>query len=71
MEDTPKVIQRINKLLKPGRLFLSTTPCMSGTFLGVLLSPVSKIGLIPQITSFKITELEDSIANRYFEIVET
>ncbi|WP_292352624.1 hypothetical protein [Methanomethylovorans sp. PtaU1.Bin093] len=71
MEDTPKVIQRINKLLKPGGLFLSATPCMRGAFLGVLLSPVSKIGLIPQITSFKITELEDSIANRYFEIVET
>jgi 2-polyprenyl-3-methyl-5-hydroxy-6-metoxy-1,4-benzoquinol methylase len=71
VEDTPKVMQRINELLKPGGLFLSATPCMRGTFLGVLLSPVSKIGLIPQITSFKITELEDSIASGYFEIVET
>lgn len=71
VEDTPKVMQRINELLKPGGLFLSATPCMRGTFLGVLLSPVSKIGLIPQITSFKITELEDSIASEYFEIIET
>lgn len=71
VEDTPKVMQRINKLLKPDGLFLSATPCMRGTFLGVLLSPVSKIGLIPRITSFQITELEDSIAIGYFEIIET
>ena len=28
MEDTPKVMQRINELLKPGGLFISATPCM-------------------------------------------
>lgn len=71
VEDMPKVMQRINKLLKPGGLIISATPCIRGTFLGVLLSPVSKIGLIPPITSFKISELEDSIANGNFEIVET
>ena len=59
VEDTPKVMQRINELLKPGGLMISATPCMRGTLLGVLLSPVSKIGLIPPITSFKISELED------------
>jgi len=71
VEDMPKVMQRINELLKPGGLIISATPCIRGTFFGVLLSPVSKIGLIPPIKSFKISELEDSIANGNFEIVET
>ncbi|MDD5615554.1 MAG: methyltransferase domain-containing protein [Candidatus Methanoperedens sp.] len=71
VEDTPKVMQRINELLKPGGLIISATPCIRGTFLGVLLWPVSKIGLIPPITLFKISELEDLMTDGNFEIVET
>lgn len=71
VEDTPKVMQRINELLKPGGLIISATPCIKGTFLGVLLSLVSKIGLIPPITSFKISELEDLMTDGNFGIVET
>jgi len=71
VEDTPKVMQRINELLKPGGLIISATPCIRGTFLGVLLSPLSKIGLIPQFTSFKISELQDLMTDGNFEIVET
>ncbi|MFZ2412452.1 MAG: class I SAM-dependent methyltransferase [Candidatus Methanoperedens sp.] len=72
LEDPPKVMQRINELLKPGGLIISATPCMGEKkFLSILLSLVSKIGLTPKIRSFKISELEDSIANGNFEIVET
>ncbi len=71
VEDTPKVIQRINELLKPGGLIISATPCMKGTFLGVLLSPVSKIGLIPPIKFFNISEFEDLMTDGNFEIIET
>jgi 2-polyprenyl-3-methyl-5-hydroxy-6-metoxy-1,4-benzoquinol methylase len=71
VEDKPNVMLRINELLKPGGLMISATPCMRGTFLGVLLSPVSKIGLIPQFTSFKISELEYLMTDGNFEIVET
>jgi 2-polyprenyl-3-methyl-5-hydroxy-6-metoxy-1,4-benzoquinol methylase len=71
VEDKPKVMQRINELLKTGGLIISATPCIKGTFLGVLLSLVSKIGLIPPITSFKISELEDLMIDGNFEIVET
>ncbi len=72
LEDTHKVMQRINELLKPGGLIISATPCMGEkTFPSILLSLVSKIGLIPNIRSFKISELEDSIANGNFEIIET
>ncbi|CAG0990610.1 MAG: ubiquinone/menaquinone biosynthesis methyltransferase [Candidatus Methanoperedens nitroreducens] len=71
VEDTPKVMQRINELLKPGGLIISATPCIRGTFLGVLLWPVSKIGLIPPIKYYNISELEDLMTEGNFEIVET
>jgi len=72
LEDPHKVMQRINELLKPGGLIISATPCMGEkTFLSILLSLVCKIGLIPNIRPFKKSELEDSIANGNFEIVET
>jgi len=72
LEDTPKVMQRINELLKRGGLIISVTPCMGEKpFLSSVLSLVSKIGLVPSIRSFRISELQDSIASGNFEIVET
>ena len=72
LEDTPKAMQRINELLKPGGLIISATPCVGEKpFVSSLLSLVSKIGFIPRVRSFKISELEDTIANGSFEIVET
>jgi len=72
LEDTPKVMQRINDLLKPGGLIMFATPCMGEKpFLSSVLSLVSKIGLVPSIRSFRISELQDSIASGNFEIVET
>lgn len=71
VEDTPKVIKRINELLKPRGLFISSTPCMGEKkFSSTLLSLVSKIGLVPAIRSFKFSELENSIVNGNFKIVE-
>lgn len=73
LEDTHKVMQRINELLKPGGLIISATPCMGEkkTFLSTLLLLVSKTGLVPKIKSFKISELEDTITIGNLEIVET
>ncbi len=70
VEDTPKVMQRINDLLKPGGLIISATPCIRGTHFGVLLSPMSKIGLLPSITSFKISELKNLMTNGSFDIID-
>ena len=72
IEVTDKVIQRINELLKPGGLIISATPCLGEkkTFFSILLFVGSKIGLIPKLRSFKISELEDSIVNGNFEIIE-
>jgi len=70
-EDIHKVMQRINELLKPGGLIISATPCMGERiFLSTPLLLVSKLGLIPKIRPFRISELEDSVANGNFEIVE-
>lgn len=72
-EDTPKVIQRIHELLKPGGLFLSATPCQGETksFLGFLLLLVTKMGIIPPIRFYKISELKDFVNGGNFHIVET
>lgn len=77
VEDTPKVMQRINELLKPGGLIISSTACLGEkkTFLSILLSiPIFlliKIGIVPNMRFFKISELEDSITKENFQIIET
>lgn len=72
LEEPQKVIQRIDELLKPGGLIVSATPCVGEKiFPGILLSLVSKVGLIPKIRSYKFAELEDLFVNGNFEIVET
>jgi 2-polyprenyl-3-methyl-5-hydroxy-6-metoxy-1,4-benzoquinol methylase len=73
LEDTQKVIQRINELLKPGGLFISSTACMGekSKFLGVFISLLSKIGIFPYLKILKISELEDLIDRGNFQIVET
>ena len=72
-EDTDKVMQRIHELLKPGGLFLSATPCQGEkkSFLGILLFLVTKMGIIPPMRFYKISELEDFVTRGYFQIVET
>lgn len=72
LEDTHKIIQRINELLKPGGLIISATPCMGEKPLyKSLLSIASKIGITPKIKAFKISELEHLFIKENFEIIET
>ena len=73
LKDTQRVMQRINELLKPGGFFISTTPCLGEkrSFLSILLLLLSKIRVLPYIRFFKVSELEDSIANGNIQIVET
>jgi len=72
-ENAQKVMQRINELLKPGGLFISATPCMGEkkSLLRSLLPLVTKIGIIPPMRFFKISEMEDSVTRGNFHIVET
>ncbi len=71
-DDSQRVIQRVNELLKPGGLFISATPCMGDKLiLNKLLSIASKIGIVPKIKSFKFPDLEGLIKKENFEIIET
>ena len=77
LQDTREAVLRINQLLKPGGLFISSTPCLGEkkSFVNHLLSPLflvpSKIGIIPSVRLFKISELEDLVTHGKFQIVET
>jgi len=72
-KDTQKVIQRINELLKKGGLFISSTVCLGekNTFLALFFLLLTKIRIVPYVKFFKISELEDSITNSNFKIIET
>lgn len=72
LDDSQKVIQRLNELLKPEGFIISATPCLGEKpFLNILFSIGSKIGITPEIKSFKISELESSFIKANFEIIET
>jgi 2-polyprenyl-3-methyl-5-hydroxy-6-metoxy-1,4-benzoquinol methylase len=72
LEDAHPVVHRINELIKPGGLFISTTPCLGEKkVLGIFLSILSKIRIFPYLKRLKIPELEGLIANGNFQIVET
>lgn len=73
LEDAQSTVQKINHLLKPDGLFISTTPCL-GEKRGItsaVLSLMGKVGVAPQITKFKTAELENLVSSSGFKIVET
>jgi 2-polyprenyl-3-methyl-5-hydroxy-6-metoxy-1,4-benzoquinol methylase len=76
LEDNRQPIQKITELLKPGGLFISTTPCLgekmkfSTKFQFSFFLLLSIIGLFPSIKRFKFPELEDLIADGNLQIVE-
>ena len=76
LKDLLKAIQRINELLKPGGVFVSSTACMGDdktipTLMNRILFIPSRIGILPYLRFLKIPDLEHSITQGKFEIVET
>ncbi|NIM94509.1 MAG: methyltransferase domain-containing protein [Anaerolineales bacterium] len=71
LEDTHIILQRINKLLRPGGILISATPCLGekNAFIGVFISLLSRIGIFPYLKILKISELEDLIVSGNFQIV--
>jgi 2-polyprenyl-3-methyl-5-hydroxy-6-metoxy-1,4-benzoquinol methylase len=77
LEDNMQAIQRITELLKPGGLFISSTPCLAEKmtfstklqFYPYLL--LSKTGWIPSMKRFTISELNGLIASEHLQIVKT
>ncbi|MGG4093282.1 MULTISPECIES: class I SAM-dependent methyltransferase [Paenibacillus] len=72
LEDEHIVLQRMNELLKPGGLLISAIPCLGEKkFLSSLLFIAGRVGLTPNIRSFKIRNLIDTIEKGSFSIVES
>jgi len=77
LDDTRQVLQRINHLLKPGGVFISSTPCLgekqplANNILFPLFLLPSKLGIIPPIKVFTVNELETLIFNENFQSTET
>ncbi len=74
-ENTHKVLQRMNKMLKPGGLIISATACMGEkTFLNglqfILFTSLIKLGIVPYMKFFKFGELENFIVDENFKIIE-
>jgi 2-polyprenyl-3-methyl-5-hydroxy-6-metoxy-1,4-benzoquinol methylase len=75
VENSTQVIDRINQLLKPGGVFISATPCLGEkAFVSILMNiPIflfSKIGILPPINFFSVSNLAASIKNVSFQIIE-
>lgn len=77
LDDPWKAVQKIHQLLKPGGLFITSTPCLGEkNFISLLLNTfvfiASRIGLLPRsISFFSQAKLKDSLISENFEITET
>jgi 2-polyprenyl-3-methyl-5-hydroxy-6-metoxy-1,4-benzoquinol methylase len=77
MKDTPKVMQRLHELLKPGGLMISTTTCMGeqrtlkGFLISLIVFLLSKTSFVPYLRFFKTKELKESVRQGGFQILET
>ncbi|MGS2760640.1 class I SAM-dependent methyltransferase [Sinomicrobium sp. M5D2P9] len=71
VEDTQIVVQRIKELLKPGGLIISVTPCMGEKpVLSGCLSMLGRMGFVPRIKSFEVTDLQGLLTAEGFEILK-
>jgi ubiquinone/menaquinone biosynthesis C-methylase UbiE len=72
VEDLQMVIRRVNELLIPGGYFISVSACLKeeNPIFRYALPLLSRTGLVPHVNIFGISELETSITNTGFQIVE-
>tara|TARA_B100000780_G_C21095187_1_gene441648 strand:+ start:1095 stop:1721 length:627 start_codon:yes stop_codon:yes gene_type:complete len=73
IDDIPRLINRINTLLKPNGVFISSTACLKErkSIISYLVLLLGKIGIIPKMYFYKINELESLITNEYFDIIKS
>jgi len=71
LEEPQKYFQRLNQILKPGGLIISSTPCMSeAPFLNRILKIFSFIGMTPKLNSFTSSEMEQLFLSESFKTIE-
>lgn len=71
LEEPQKYFERINQILKPGGIIISSTPCMSeAPFLNIILKFFSIIGMTPKLNSFTSTEMKQLFLKASFKLIE-
>jgi ubiquinone/menaquinone biosynthesis C-methylase UbiE len=70
--DRPSALAHMHRLLKPGGLLISKTPCLSemNPLIRLAVPVMRLVGKAPFVSFFSATELEAEIANAGFAIVE-
>jgi ubiquinone/menaquinone biosynthesis C-methylase UbiE len=70
LEDKDDIIDRVYHMLKPGGVFVTSTPCVGDNMkFFKFIGPIGRfLRLLPLIKVFTKKELEDSITNAGFEI---
>ena len=73
IEDMPILIERINTLLKPDGVFISSTACLKEkrSLISYLVLLLTKIGIMPNVFFYKKNELENLITNGNFDMVKS
>ena len=72
LEDPKIAIHRINELLKPGGIFISSTAFLGEKSLfRFIFYLISKIGMVPHLKLLKIDELKKIVISENFKITET
>ncbi|MHC4984418.1 MAG: class I SAM-dependent DNA methyltransferase [Planctomycetota bacterium] len=70
LESKEEVISKVHKMLKPGGIFVTSTPCLGDTMkFFKIIGPIGRfLGLMPLVKVFTKKELEDSLTDAGFEI---
>jgi ubiquinone/menaquinone biosynthesis C-methylase UbiE len=78
LHETPKALQRVASLLKPGGFFISKTPCepekgapIKYGLMRLILPLMQLFGKAPYVNFMKIGELESHIVAAGFKIIES
>ena len=71
-DDIDAAFKRVHALLRPGGLFISETACLGnkGRFTGSVLQLAGRLGLLPSINLLTTQQLEQSLSNANFQIIE-
>ena len=70
LEDKEDVITRVHRMLKPGGVFVTSTPCLGDTMkFFKFIGPIGRfLGLMPMVKVFTKQNLADSLIRAGFEI---
>jgi 2-polyprenyl-3-methyl-5-hydroxy-6-metoxy-1,4-benzoquinol methylase len=71
VEDRVRTIRKIQKMLKPGGVFVSSTPCLGGGYPVLkVLNPLGQfLGVMPRVRFFTPDELLSSLRQAGFSIL--